>query len=73
MFDVLGCVSPEQSGATGEDWGQAWARTPAPCPGATTPPPPLTLALMLYFYDLNTAGNTSNFSKTEKCLPLEVV
>ena len=55
MYIVLGCVSPEQSGATGEDWGQAWARTPAPCPGAATPPPPLTLALMLYFSDLTDA------------------
>ena len=41
MWAVLGCVSPEESGATGEDWVQDWARTPAPhlAPPPTAPHP----------------------------------
>ena len=44
MWAVLGCVSPEESGATGEDWGLAWARTPAPhlAPSPATAPHPRT-------------------------------
>ena len=52
MWAVLGCVSPEESGATGEDWAPAWARTPAPhlAPPPTAPHP--HTHMRLYFSDL---------------------